>query len=534
MKIKQSYDVVIVGAGPVGVAMASLLGKYKISTLLIDREPKINETPRAISLCEEGSRVLSAAGVLETFTSHIHNIAKLRFDRPYGKTMAFGKTDTKINGYPTLRTYYQPDLERCLRASLDQYDHVDLSVSTTCLNFQDHGTGVSLNIDKDGQNLNIHCRFMIASDGSNSTTRKTLGINFQGKTYGEDWIVFDAEYNPLPDDEVVLLCDPDRPGITMSAPNGRRRWEFLVKDTDDRELILEDLAVAELLKPWGDARDMALTRKTIYTFHARIADSFQKANVFLIGDAAHITPPFAGQGLMAGFRDCYNLAWKIRDVLGARARPQLLETYETDRKHQVKQIIWFAKFVGAYLLPPNRLSANFRDLGMKLGRLLGAHSDSKPIEFSKIPNHINGNLLRHIFISKWKKIGFEFPQHLVATAAGKAHLIDHLMNDHHYLISINRDPSVALNPDLAARWRAIGGRFLMLDHRQPNESAAILTSDYCLRLLTQCDNYRTFFARPDTIIAIRPDKMIIVNCPSDKLESKLDRYLLNIEIVPQT
>jgi 3-(3-hydroxy-phenyl)propionate hydroxylase len=530
MKIQNFYNVVIVGAGPVGVAMASLLGKYNISTLLIDREPKINEVPRAISLCEEGSRVLSAVGVLEAFTASILKITKLRFDRPYGKTMALGKTDTMINGYPTLRTYYQPDLERCLRASLDEYDHVDLSVSTTCLSFQDHGTGVSLNIDKDGKNLDVRCRFMIASDGSNSTTRKSLGFKFKGKTYGEDWIVFDAENNPLPDDEVVLLCDPDRPGITMSAPNGRRRWEFLVKDTDDRELILEDLAVAELLKPWGDARDMALTRKTIYTFHARIADSFRKANIFLIGDAAHITPPFAGQGLMAGFRDCYNLAWKIRDVLDGRARPELLETYETDRKPQVKQIVWFAKCVGAYMLPPNHLSAGLRDLGLKLGRLLGAHSESKPLEFSKIANHINGNLFRHIFMSKWRKTGFEFPQHLVAAASGKTHLMDHLINDHYYLIGINRDPAAALNPSIAARWRAIGGRFLMLEHRLPDQSTATPTSDHCLRLITQCDNYRNFFARTDTIIAIRPDKMIIVNCPSDQLESKLDRYLLNTEV----
>jgi 3-(3-hydroxy-phenyl)propionate hydroxylase len=224
------------------------------------------------------------------------------------------------------------------------------------------------------------------------------------------------------------------------------------------------------------------------------------------------------------------LAWKIRDVLDGRARPELLETYETDRKPQVKQIVWFAKCVGAYMLPPNRLSAGLRDLGLKLGRLLGAHSESKPLEFSKIKNHINGNLFRHIFMSKWQKTGFEFPQHLVATASGKTHLMDHLINDHYYLIGINRDPAAALNPSLAARWHAIGGRFLMLEHRLPDQPTATPTSDHCLRLVTQCESYKRFFTRPDTIIAIRPDKMIIVNCPSDQLESKLDRYLLNTEV----
>jgi len=529
MTIKAKYSIVIVGAGPVGAAMANLLGKYGVSTLIIDRETDVVEIPRAIGLCEEGSRVLAAAGVLDTFEPETLKINKIRLDEPYGTTMAHTDPSGLINGYPNMRTFYQPDMERCLRKSLDQYDHVDLSAATECVDFQDLGQSVKIILQKAGETFEVQCRYMIGSDGSASPTRKKLEIGFQGKTYGEDWIVFDAENNPEPDDQVALLCNRDRPGITMSAPDGRRRWEFILKDGDDREAILEDSSVAELLKPWGNAADMGLTRKTIYTFHARVADRFQRANVFLIGDAAHVTPPFAGQGLMAGFRDCYNLAWKIRDVLDGKISTDILASYDVERKPQVKQIIWFAKFIGSWLLPSNRLRSALRDGILKLGRTLGAHSDTKALPISKLSNHINGKLLRHLFIQKWKKTGFELPQFTVDTHDGESNLIDPLIDDRHYIIGFDRDPSEGLSDNIKARWHSIGGSFVKLVSNQTDQPNISETQGKCSVLFDRSGSYREFFGSPDKTISIRPDKIIMINCKASQLESRLGRYLSKIE-----
>lgn len=525
MSIKPKYDVVIVGAGPVGTAMANLLGTYGVSTLVIDKESEIIEIPRAIGLCEEGSRVLSAAGVLDAFSPDTLKINKIRMDEPYGTSMAHTDPSVTINGYPSMRTFYQPAMERCLRKCLEQYDHVDLSVATECTEFRDEGDQVKVVLAKADQKIEVACSFMIASDGSTSPTRKKLNIGFDGKTYGEDWIVFDAENNPEPNDQVALLCNRERPGITMSAPNGRRRWEFIVREDDDREAILEDKSIAELLKPWGDVRDMALTRKTIYTFHARMADRFREGNVFLIGDAAHITPPFAGQGLMAGFRDCYNLAWKIRDVLNGRANTDLLATYDTERMPQVKQIIWFAKFIGSSLLPASRWRSFLRDLILKTGRATGAHSDTKPLPIRKLSNHINGKWPRHSLIRKFRKTGFEMPQTTVEGANGETKLLDRFLGDSHYLVAFNQDPSDRLSESLMARWKSAGGHSLNLSIEGGNAPV----DRACLTLTDHSGEYQELLNGGTQFLVVRPDKMIMVNCKAGQLETRLNHYLSQIE-----
>ena len=116
---------------------------------------------------------------------------------------------------------------------------------------------------------------------------------------------------PNPIDHVEFICDPRRPTPHMVAPGGRQRWEFMLKPGETREEMERPETVRRLLAPWCDVDQVRVERTAVYRFHAREARSFSKGRCFLAGDAAHVTPPFAGQGLVAGLRDVANLAWKL-------------------------------------------------------------------------------------------------------------------------------------------------------------------------------------------------------------------------------
>lgn len=513
-----SYEVAIVGAGPCGVSAANLLGKYGIKTLIIDSEPGIVMIPRAIGICEEGSRIMQAAGVMREVSQGTRTIKKVIFADRDQQTVLHTDIDPCRNGYPVLSTFYQPDLEASLRRGLERYPEVDLLCSTELLDFSDRGDKVTLTLLQGGQQHEVSCRYLLACDGAKSGIRKQLGIGFSGNTYPQDWMILDIENNPVPDHQVVFTIDPERPSVTMSGPGDKRRWEFVIKPGEDPETLFSRDRLRELLQPWGDVDEMSIQRKAVYTFHARTAERFRSGNVFLLGDAAHITPPFAGQGMMAGLRDVHNLCWKLAAVLQGRVDERVLESYERERIPQARQIIAVAQRMGHIILPQKKLTARLRDGVIKLAGLLGLHSETRGAPIQKISNHINGGLLRHLFISLFRRVGSEFPQYRLGAADGDQALFDDLVGNGFLLLSWQGSAWDHLGADTRARWESLGGAcvtFIPGGVAGP-DCGSLIDADNC---------YRETFKAGERCIVIRPDKMVVINCKAGALDKKLNRYM---------
>jgi 3-(3-hydroxy-phenyl)propionate hydroxylase len=150
-------------------------------------------------------------------------------------------------------------------------------------------------------------------------------------------------------DGVEQICDPARAATFMQVTGHRYRWEFQLHDGDDEAGMTSPDALGKLLEPWTGRRDLAgleIIRSATYTFRARLAARFQTGRVFLLGDAAHLTPPFIGQGLAAGLRDADNLAWKIAHVLTGQAGQDLLASYDSERRPHAKAMIKKAVRIG--------------------------------------------------------------------------------------------------------------------------------------------------------------------------------------------
>jgi 3-(3-hydroxy-phenyl)propionate hydroxylase len=169
--------------------------------------------------------------------------------------------------------------------------------------------------------------------------------------FTERWLVADIKAETGLDtwDGVEQICDPARAATFMHVTGDWYRWEFRLRDGEDEAGLITPAALGALLRPWtgrGDLDGLQIIRSASYTFRARLASRFRAGRVFLLGDAAHLTPPFIGQGLAAGLRDADNLAWKLAHVLTGRAGPDLLASYETERRPHARALIKKAVRVG--------------------------------------------------------------------------------------------------------------------------------------------------------------------------------------------
>jgi len=524
-KIAEKYDVVIVGAGPTGVTCANYFGLMGLSTLIVDREADILDIPRAIGLDEEGSRVLQSIGLLKEYSKDLLRIEVGKMTSPYTGTFVQVNLNEWLNGHPRLSTMKQPDLERVLRNGLKRFPHVTLATSTEMESFSDDGATVTLDLcssnSSNDKRFQVQTKYMLACDGARSPVREKLGITMRGKTYGDDWIVIDALKDPKPDRCAEFVCDPRRASVTLPAPHGGRRWEFTLLPGESHEEVLSDETIQELLKDWGDIKDMDIERKVVYTFNARIATQFKEGNVFLLGDAAHLTPPFAGQGLMAALRDANNLCWKIGMVVKGKADKRLLDSYQLERKKNVRNMIRAAVVMGMFIMPRNKLTAYIRDAFFGLLNLIPpikrnlSNLSMKPV-----------NAFQDGYFIKSKNFGGlvagdTHPQELMQLENGEQEMLDDTIGLNWAIIGFGFDPSNYLAEGQSSKWKAWEGKIIHLEEPGTNFTDS---NPKTLRLVDIEGAFKGI-AGTDMCLVVRPDRHIACMVPAHELGRNLDKYL---------
>ncbi|MGB5695096.1 MAG: bifunctional 3-(3-hydroxy-phenyl)propionate/3-hydroxycinnamic acid hydroxylase [Polyangiales bacterium] len=469
----EKTDVLVVGFGPVGAAITNLLGRYGVRTIAIDTATTIFPQPRAIALDNEALRILQLAGLPEGAFETIA-IPEVRMHSPYVGQLARLDTGGCLDGHPKLVTFYQPELELALRSRVRDYPHVTVALGVELIDFAEEASGVRARLRRqDGSVRTVHAQYLIGADGAKSTVREALGVGFDGRTYIEDWLIVDAKHASTSIDHIEFLCDPRRPTPHMVAPGGRQRWEFMLHPGESRDEMLRLEKVRELLSPWGGPDDMEIERTAVYRFHARTVEHFRKGRAFLAGDAAHITPPFAGQGLVAGLRDAANLCWKLAWVVQKRADPIILESYDQERRPHAKAMIALARLLGRIVMPRSRAQALGTGVLMRTLRLIPAARSYfedlkiKPQNqfdqglFVGQQRRLRGDVLRSTKARLTR--GALFPQAWVQQST-RGCWSDEALGLGLVLIGFGVDPGVHLGR-AADDWREAGGSCIQLCHR---------------------------------------------------------------------
>lgn len=369
------YDVIIIGAGPTGLIAANLLGTYDIKTLVLEKEPSTSEIPKAIIIDDEGLRVCQTVGLNDevnkiiTIGGGANYYAKDK-DQPY---MTVKPSKGELGFYPRNK-FLQNEFEQVLLKGLDRFPHVEIRFNTTFESFQQKSEAVIANLEDGTQ---FSARYLFGADGGRSTVRRQLGIQMKdignkkdGSSFEEPWIILDLANDDVKTRHTSFYCDPPRPWMNAATAKGQRRYEFMLLPGEDEEEMLKDEVLAKLVAPVTQFKSENVVKKAIVTFNALVAKKWQKDNVIIMGDAAHMTPPFAGQGLNAGLRDAYNISWKVASVAKGLANPSIVDSYEKERIDNAEEMIKLAVQMGNFILTTSYKRKIFRDLTFGMSRFI--------------------------------------------------------------------------------------------------------------------------------------------------------------------
>lgn len=509
--VQMRTDVLIVGCGPVGATLALMLGRLGISTLVIDKAPDIYLGPRAIAFDFDALRILQTVGIGEADFEQVR-INEVRMISPLFGEFARINTGQEVDTHPMQITFYQPDLERTLRRKLAQTEGVTLSLGAELVALTQASEGVLASIkNADGQMLNIAAGYVVGADGASSSVRRMIGRDFRGSSFAEDWLIIDAENPSQPIDHIEFLCNPKRPTPHMVAPGGRQRWEFMLARGESRQQMERDEEIDRLLSPWGGISAMKIERKAVYRFHARIASSFRNGRVFLIGDAAHITPPFVGQGLVSGLRDAANLSWKLAYVVQGRAGTHILDSYDEERRPHARAMINLARFMGKLIMPRNHLSAFMSHGTMKLIRSIpGLRALTEEQAIRPANRFRKGCFIKSV---SWPKPGHMLPQVWLVDADGNEHRSDDVLGQNFSLVGLNTDPTEYLTEDSRQFLSSLGATAVVIGHADRSPSAG-----FPYRLKT----HAALPSKGDRMVAlVRPDRVVIATCQAKDAASML-------------
>ncbi|HEX4721947.1 MAG TPA: bifunctional 3-(3-hydroxy-phenyl)propionate/3-hydroxycinnamic acid hydroxylase [Pseudonocardiaceae bacterium] len=358
--------VVIIGAGPTGLTAAAFLAQYGVECVVLDRWESIYPQPRAVHLDDEVYRLLARIGLADEFAKISRPCRGLRLvDRNLRVLAEFDRSAERgRHGHPEANMFDQPDLEAILRANLAGCPSITLRGNTEVTELKQRADHVRVTCTDlaTGRQEIIEAGHVLGCDGANSVTRTSIGATMRDLGFTQRWLVVDIATDADIDqwEGVHQVCDPARPATYMRIGATRYRWEFRLSAGETIDDYGDLARVRPLIAPWTAVDDLTLVRVAEYTFRARIASRWRDRRVFLLGDAAHLTPPFIGQGMGAGVRDAANLAWKLAAVRAGTLPERALDTYEIEREPHVRALIRLAKLIGTAMTEGGRVGNALR------------------------------------------------------------------------------------------------------------------------------------------------------------------------------
>lgn len=370
--VTQQTDVIIVGFGPVSAVLALNLARKGHRVQIFERWTERYPLPRAICIDHEMRRMLLTLGLEQQLESIIQPGEIYKWvNADWKELITFDWTRESISGGSEVNFIHQPSFEKLIENELKNYPNVDVRLGYEVLKIEQNAQQAKVVVKNLAtEQIDVFsASFIVGADGTNSIVRQSMDAIWFDKGFQADWLVVDIIpdenlRNNIPDD-ATQYCNPERP--TTIAPAGifegkyLRRWEFMRLPHESVADLENEEKVWELLKPWVTPEQATLIRFKLYNFKSLISQKWRQNRVLIAGDAAHVMPPFMGQGMCAGFRDALNLSWKISGVLNGQYNDEILDSYFVERSPHVNDVIELSMFLGKVICVADPAEAKQRD-----------------------------------------------------------------------------------------------------------------------------------------------------------------------------
>ena len=362
-----STEVLVVGAGPVGMTAAALLASHGVPVTVIEKNATTADDPKAISLDDESLRVYQRAGIASDVLQVIVPGTGTRYYDADNEPVFHGGAPVPYrSGFPFKNPFAQPALERVLRSTLERHPLVDLRFSTELVSLDQDADGVTTSVVSPAGASAVRSAFVLGADGGRSRVRSVLGIGMTGRSHEDLWLVIDCTGDTRSERYGMHHGDPRRPYVVVPGLAGRCRYEFYLFPGEEPDPAHPSFSLIErLLAPHRSITPDQVERAVAYRFHGLNADAWRRGRALLLGDAAHMMPPFAGQGLNSGIRDAANLTWKLAAVLHGRASVSLLDSYEAERRPHAEAVIRSSERLGRLVMTTSERLARARDRSVR-------------------------------------------------------------------------------------------------------------------------------------------------------------------------
>ncbi|MFK0166953.1 bifunctional 3-(3-hydroxy-phenyl)propionate/3-hydroxycinnamic acid hydroxylase [Rhizobium sp. NPDC090279] len=458
-----SADVIIVGLGPVGAVAANLAAAAGFDVLVLEKEFEPFALPRAIVFDAEIMRIFDQIGLAEELAG---------ITRPLGGSIYLGSDGHPIRSFHSRRPahskgwwqsniFYQPQLEATLRKGLARYPNVRIEQGCEVQSVVSTDDGVTLTgKDVSKRHFEAKARYLLACDGASSTIRKCLGIGLDDIGFEERWLVIDAhingsmrwpEFYEIPPEVrdgrySLMVCDPKQPATLIPGLGKHRRWEYMLLQGESDEEARQPRRILERLSNWVDPDDVEIIRSAVYRFRALVAETWRHGSTFLLGDAAHQTPPFFGQGMCHGIRDAAQLIWRLSLAFPQAPNEKLLDDYQVEREPHVREIIAASVRAGAAVCITDPTLAQDRDNEFRAAEL----ARKGTVAIADIVPPIRSGLIDA------ETGGLRLPEFAVANT-GAAVRLDTILNGRFTILSPYDFFDLKLDPGTLARWKVAGG-----------------------------------------------------------------------------
>lgn len=479
-------DVLIVGAGPVGLTLAHLLDQYGLRVAVIERGTAPLARLGAVSVDDECLRIWQACGLARelatTWASGEDGQIICRYSDPQGRDFLRLRQRYSDLGHPHAAVIDLDHATRILWHEAMISGRIQIFQGSEFESLKQHASAVDVRI-RSSRGSQLHtAQWVVACDGAGSAVRTFLGIEMRTKDLPQPWLVANVSHSGN-DQCVHIHCNSKNSSVSVPLPGNRRRIEMMLSQSMRSEPLERADALELLSRVCPVDSGMELHDYAIMRFRAGMAEHWRCGRTFLAGDAAHVTPPFASQGLATGLRDASNLAFKLAGVTQGWLPQSALDTYEAERRSHQHRMITLALRLGWLMSPPSKLIGHVAHTGIRVA--------------TRIPSlrgrfEMRGPSLRPVYrsslVGKGRRAGRYLPQPRVVIRDGRHVPLDSLLGPRMSWLQLARG-NEPIDPD---NLRLASGDVLLVEGRDFADPAAILQSRF----------------GAGALVLIRPDRIV--------------------------